>query len=63
MRDYLGEKQASEFLCRKLRKTYQDMGLKDVKVWVEPFEFSKTVYWSIRSNLTKKYPELFNYND
>ena len=33
MRDYLGEKQASEFLCRKLRKTYQDMGLKNVKVW------------------------------
>jgi len=61
MRDYLGDKQASEILCRKLRKQYRDMGLTDVRVWVEPFEISATKQWAIRSDLTKKHPKLFEF--
>jgi len=49
MRDYLGDKRASEILCRRLRKQYHDMGLTDVRVWVEPFEISATKQWANRS--------------
>ena len=59
--DYLKDKKASETLCRKLRSQYRSMNLTNVEVWVEPFDFAGTEYWAIRSDLTKKHPELFQF--
>jgi len=46
-----------------LRRKYDEMGLSDVKVWSEPFDLGdgKVTLWSVRSDLTTKHPELFQF--
>ena len=61
MRDYLSNKNDSDFLCRVLKKKYRSMGVNDVDVWSVPFPIGNTTNWAIRSDLTKKHPELFQF--
>tara|TARA_R110000796_G_C14229950_1_gene395834 strand:+ start:101 stop:292 length:192 start_codon:yes stop_codon:yes gene_type:complete len=63
MKDYLASKSNSNILCQVLRRKYAEMGLDDVKVWSEHFELGdgKVTLWSVRSDLTTKHPELFQF--
>jgi len=54
IKDYLGDRKASEYLARRIKNYWLEKGVK-CKVWVEPFHMGETRLWQIRSDLKFRY--------